>query len=313
MRLLMFRDDGGRRPGALRPGSRDEVVDLHELARAVGAPAPPPDLLSLIEGGEEALAAVRRLLDRLEAAPVASAVRRLDDLTLLAPLDPPRGNVLAIGRNYAKHAEEGARARGTEVGPPTIFTKAITSIAGPYDDLPVDPRISEQIDWEVELGVVIGRAGVNIPRERALEHVFGYTVVNDVSARDIQHGWGGQWFKGKSLDASCPCGPWIVTRDEVSDPQDLRLRLSVNGVVKQEASTRDMIYPVDALIAWLSVGMTLLPGTLIATGTPEGVGFARTPPEFLRPGDVCEAEVEGVGTIRNRVVAAREAVRGATP
>jgi 2-keto-4-pentenoate hydratase/2-oxohepta-3-ene-1,7-dioic acid hydratase in catechol pathway len=313
MRLLMFRDDGGRRPGALRPGSRDEVVDLHELARAVGAPAPPPDLLSLIEGGEEALAAVRRLLDRLEAAPVASAVRRLDDLTLLAPLDPPRGNVLAIGRNYAKHAEEGARARGTEVGPPTIFTKAITSIAGPYDDLPVDPRISEQIDWEVELGVVIGRAGVNIPRERALEHVFGYTVVNDVSARDIQHGWGGQWFKGKSLDASCPCGPWIVTRDEVPDPQDLRLRLSVNGVVKQEASTRDMIYPVDALIAWLSVGMTLLPGTLIATGTPEGVGFARTPPEFLRPGDVCEAEVEGVGTIRNRVVAAREAVRGATP
>ncbi|HZU16907.1 MAG TPA: fumarylacetoacetate hydrolase family protein [Candidatus Dormibacteraeota bacterium] len=313
MRLLMFRDDGGRRPGALRPGSRDEVVDLHELARAVGAPAPPPDLLSLIEGGEEALAAVRRLLDRLEAAPVASAVRQLDDLTLLAPLDPPRGNVLAIGRNYAKHAEEGARARGTEVGPPTIFTKAITSIAGPYDDLPVDPRISEQIDWEVELGVVIGRAGVNIPRERALEHVFGYTVVNDVSARDIQHGWGGQWFKGKSLDASCPCGPWIVTRDEVPDPQDLRLRLSVNGVVKQEASTRDMIYPVDALIAWLSVGMTLLPGTLIATGTPEGVGFARTPPEFLRPGDVCEAEVEGVGTIRNRVVAAREAVRGATP
>src|SRR5579884_3176406 len=311
MRLLMFRDDGGRRPGALRPGSRDEVVDLHELARAVGAPAPPPDLLSLIEGGEEALAAVRRLLDRLEAAPVASAGRQLDDLTLLAPLDPPRGNVLDIGRTYAQHAEEGARARGTEVGPPTIFTKAITSIAGPYDDLPVDPRISEQIDWEVELGVVIGRAGVNIPRERALEHVFGYTVVNDVSARDIQHGWGGQWFKGKSLDASCPCGPWIVTRDEIPDPQDLRLRLSVNGVIKQDASTRDMIYPVDALIAWLSVGMTLLPGMLIATGTPEGVGFARRPPEFLRPGDVCEAEVEGVGTIRNRMVAAREALRGA--
>jgi 2-keto-4-pentenoate hydratase/2-oxohepta-3-ene-1,7-dioic acid hydratase in catechol pathway len=310
MRLLMFRGDGGRRLGALRPGSQDEIVDLHELARAVDAPTPPPDLLSLIEGGEEALAEVRRLLDRLEAAPVASALRRLGDVKVLAPLDPPRGNVLAIGRNYAKHAEEGARARGTEVGPPTIFTKAITSITGPYDEIPVDPQISEQIDWEVELGVVIGRAGVNIPRETALDHVFGYTVVNDVSARDIQHGWGGQWFKGKSLDGSCPCGPWIVTRDEIPDPQDLRLRLSVNGVVKQDATTREMIYPVDALIAWLSVGMTLLPGMLIATGTPEGVGFARTPSEFLRPGDICEAEVEGVGTIRNPVVAARAAVPG---
>lgn len=307
MRLLMFRGDGGRRLGALRPGSQDEVIDLGQLAAAVGAPPPPPDLLSLIEGGEEALTAVRQLLSRPDAD---AAVRRLEDVTLLAPLDPPRGNVLAIGRNYAKHAEEGARARGTEVGPPTIFTKAITSITGPYDEIPVDPRVSEQIDWEVELGVVIGRAGVNLRREDALDHVFGYTVVNDLSARDIQHGWGGQWFKGKSLDASCPCGPWIVTRDEIPDPQDLRLRLSVNGVVKQDASTRDMIYPVDALIAWLSVGMTLLPGMLIATGTPEGVGFARRPPEFLRPGDVCEAEVEGVGTIRNRMVAAREALRG---
>src|SRR5579875_2263735 len=310
MRLLMFRGDGGRRLGALRPGSQDEVVDLRELAAAVGAPAPPPDLLSLIDGGEEALAAVRQLLSRLEKAPVAPALRRLEDLTVLAPLDPPRGNILAIGRNYAKHAEEGARARGTEVGPPTIFTKAITSIAGPYDEISVDPQVSEQIDWEVELGVVIGRAGVNIRREEALDHVFGYTVVNDLSARDIQHGWGGQWFKGKSLDASCPCGPWIVTRDEIPDPQDLRLRLSVNGVVKQDANTRDMIYPVDALIAWLSVGMTLLPGMLIATGTPEGVGFARRPPEFLRPGDVCEAEVEGVGTIRNPVVAARTPLPG---
>jgi len=134
--------------------------------------------------------------------------------------------------------------------------------------------------------------------------VFGYMVVNDVTARDIQRGWGGQFFKGKSLDGSCPSGPWVVTKDEVADPQRLRLLLRVNGVVKQDANTADMIYAVDALVSWLSVGMTLLPGSLIATGTPEGVGFARQPPEFLRPGDLVEAEVEGIGTLSNRMVAA---------
>jgi 2-keto-4-pentenoate hydratase/2-oxohepta-3-ene-1,7-dioic acid hydratase in catechol pathway len=240
----------------------------------------------------------------LPIASAGAAVRPLAGLRLLPPLDPPRGNVLAIGRNYARHAAEGARVRGGEVEPPTVFTKAITTIAGPRADIAIDPAVSEQIDWEVELGVVIGRRGVNIPRERALEHVFGYTVVNDISARDIQRGWGGQFFKGKSLDGSCPSGPWVVTRDEVPDPQRLRLRLSVNGAVKQDATTADMIYPVDALVSWLSIGMTLLPGSLIATGTPEGVGFARQPPEFLRPGDVVEAEVEGIGTLGNRVVAA---------
>ena len=303
MRLLVFRKGTERRLGALGAGG-DRVVDLSSLAAAAGAPPPPRerprDLLALIDEGEEGLARVAALLERSEAG---AAWRPLADVELLAPLDPPRGNVLAIGRNYARHAEEAARARGAEVAPPTIFTKAITSIAGPCADIPFDAGVSEQIDWEVELGVVIGRAGINIPRERALDHVFGYTVVNDVTARDIQRGWGGQFFKGKSLDGSCPSGPWVVTPDEVPDPQDLRLRLSVNGQAKQDASTRDMIYPVDALISWLSIGMTLLPGMLIATGTPEGVGFARQPPEFLRPGDLVEAEIAGIGALRNRVVA----------
>ena len=302
MRLLMLRDGEGRRLGALGAGG-DEVVDLAALARAAGAAPPPADLLALIDEGEAGLARVAGLLERPEAA---AASRPLGDVELLAPLDPPRGNVLAIGRNYAKHAEEAARARGAEVAPPTIFTKAITSVAGPSADIPFDGAVSEQIDWEVELGVVIGRAGVNIAPERALDHVFGYTVVNDVTARDIQRNWGGQFFKGKSLDGSCPSGPWVVTRDEVPDPQTLRLRLAVNGEVKQDATTADMIYTVAALVSWLSVGMTLLPGTLIATGTPEGVGFARTPPEFLRPGDLVEAAVEGIGALRNRVVAVAE-------
>ena len=156
------------------------------------------------------------------------------------------------------------------MGPPTIFTKAITAINAPYGDVPINPAVSTKIDWEVELGVVIGRAGSNIKRADALDHVFGYTVVNDVTARDIQNGWGGQWFKGKSLDGSCPVGPWVVTTDEVPDVQSLDVQLRVNGVVKQDANTRDMIYPVDAIIEWLSVGMTLLPGMLIATGHAGG-------------------------------------------
>jgi 2-keto-4-pentenoate hydratase/2-oxohepta-3-ene-1,7-dioic acid hydratase in catechol pathway len=183
-----------------------------------------------------------------------------------------------------------------------VFSKAITSVTGPFDDITIDPSISADIDWEVELAVVIGRRGVNISRRDALAHVFGYMALNDVSARDIQNGWGGQYFKGKSLDRSCPTGPWVVTADEIRDPQGLGLMLRVNGVVKQDGNTGDMIYGVDATIEWCSKGMTLLPGSVIATGTPDGVGFARTPPEFLKPGDVMETEVEGIGVLRNRMV-----------
>ena len=263
------------------------------------AQPPPPDLLALIEAGPSLLAEVSRLAGRASGR----ALRHLDDLHLHAPLDPPRGNVLAIGRNYQTHAAESARAWGEDIRPPTVFTKAQTAITGPYDDIRIDPNVSGKIDWEVELGVVIGKAGVNIQPAEARSHIFGYTVINDVTARDIQNGWGGQFFKGKSLDASSPVGPWVVTADEVPDPQKLRLVLRLNGEIKQDGSTANMIYPVDELIAWLSKGMTLLPGTLIATGTPDGVGFARTPPEFLKPGDLMETEVEQVGVLRNRFVA----------
>ncbi|MBJ7593351.1 MAG: fumarylacetoacetate hydrolase family protein [Candidatus Dormibacteraeota bacterium] len=295
MKLLMFRDRGARRLGVGRDAESDQVVDV---AAAAGGDSMPADILGVIDGGEAVLDRLRELASSASG----EAVRRIADLELLAPFDPPRGNVLCIGRNYQAHAEESARANQTEVGPPTIFTKAISSITDPYGDIPINPAVSTKIDWEVELGVVIGSTGSNIKRVNALEHVFGYTVVNDVTARDIQNGWGGQWFKGKSLDGSCPVGPWVLTKDEVDDVQSLQVQLRVNGVVKQDANTRDMIYPVDAIIEWLSVGMTLRPGMLIATGTPEGVGFARTPPEFLTAGDVMETEVMGVGLLRNTVV-----------
>ena len=295
MKLLMFRDhanaadyDGQRRLGALRPGHEDEVVDLSEVAT---------DVLAVIDAGERGLAQAHR------AAADAKRGIPLSAVTLLAPIDSPRGNIIAMGRNYQKHAEE--TAMDGDVKPPTIFTKAITSITGPYDDIAIDPSISDKLDWEVELGVVIGKPGANITRRDAMDHVFGYFVLNDVSARDIQNGWGGQFFKGKSLDRSCPTGPWVVTKDEVPDPGKLALRLTLNGVVKQDSNTEDMIHPVDAIIEWSSKGMTLLAGALIATGTPDGVGFARTPPEYLKAGDVMETEVAGIGVLRNRIVPAK--------
>ena len=287
MKLLMYLHDGAPRLGALRPGHEYEVVDLSEVAR---------DVLGVIDAGERGLVQANKVAASAPAHP-------LKGLTLLPPIDSPRGNIIAMGRNYRKHAEE--TAKDGEVQPPTIFTKAITSITGPYDDITIDPTISDKIDWEVELGVVVGKRGVNISRRDAMSHVFGYFVLNDLSARDIQTGWGGQYFKGKSLDRSCPTGPWVVTADQAPDPSHLALRLTVNGVVKQDSNTEDMIHPVDAIIEWASKGMTLLPGALIATGTPDGVGFTRTPPEFLQPGDVMETEVSGIGILRNRIVSAK--------
>ncbi|HZS93428.1 MAG TPA: fumarylacetoacetate hydrolase family protein [Chloroflexota bacterium] len=289
----MFRDDGAARLGILR---EDGVIDV---ASAGGADAP-KDVLAVIDGGQEALHYLRTLV----ASTKGDAVRALDGLEIVAPL-LPRENVMAVGRNYAKHAEESARMWNLDaVQPPTVFTKALTSVTGPFAPIPIDDTLTSMADWEAELAVVLGREGKNIPRESALDYVFGYTVINDVSARDLQQSWGGQNFKGKSLDGFGPLGPWVVTADEIPDPGKLRVRCRVNGVTKQDASTEEMIYPVDDIIARLSLGMTLLPGNVIATGTPDGVGRARKPPEFLHPGDVLETEVVEIGVMRNAIVAA---------
>jgi 2-keto-4-pentenoate hydratase/2-oxohepta-3-ene-1,7-dioic acid hydratase in catechol pathway len=173
-------------------------------------------------------------------------------------------------------------------------------VTGPYGSIPFDAAVSDQLDWEAELAVVIGRSGKNIPESEAMDYVFGYTVANDVSARDLQR-QGKQFFKGKSLDGTCPMGPWIVTTAELTDPHNLRITSRVNGETKQDSNTDKMIFNIPATIAYLSRGMTLLPGDIISTGTPSGVGFARTPPEFLQPGDVVECEIEQIGTIRNGV------------
>jgi 2-keto-4-pentenoate hydratase/2-oxohepta-3-ene-1,7-dioic acid hydratase in catechol pathway len=258
-----------------------------------------PDMLSFIELGDEGLAqASSRIDEATESLPLSSVM-------LLAPIPTPRRNIMCLGLNYAEHAAESAAAGGTQADLPDfpiVFTKATTAANGPYDVIPYDATVSDQLDWEVELGVVIGRLGANIGLEHAMDHVFGYMVINDVSARDLQ--WRHkQFFKGKSLDGACPMGPWIVTADEVGDPHNLSISCRVNGILKQDSSTKHMIFDVPATIMHLSTGMTLLPGDILATGTPSGVGFARKPPEYLQPGDIVECEVERVGLIRNSVAA----------
>jgi 2-keto-4-pentenoate hydratase/2-oxohepta-3-ene-1,7-dioic acid hydratase in catechol pathway len=254
----------------------------------------------------------------LDPAARAAATGRLGDpvglagTCLHAPLHP-RKNVFCVGRNYLAHAEEGARVRGEELklpSVPTLFTKAPTAIADPDATLNLSGAVSQAYDWEAELAVVIGTRCKDVPEASALEVVFGYTCLNDVTARDVQRATT-QWFKGKTLDDTCPLGPWIVSADEIGDPQQLDVSLRVNGVTKQHASTSVMIFSVARCIAELSKGMTLEPGDVIATGTPEGVGFARTPPEFLKDGDVMEVEISKIGVLRNPV--AISAAVGAAP
>lgn len=224
----------------------------------------------------------------------------LADVTLLAPLSP-RKNVFCVGRNYLAHAVEGAKARGEKLDlpdVPTFFTKAPTSVVGPETELMLMKSLSDQYDWEAELGVVIGERCKNVPEEDALKVIFGYTCVNDVTARDIQRRHQ-QWFKGKTLDYTCPVGPWIVDAAEFGDPQAVTVKLRVSGVERQNAPTSQMIFPIARIIAELTKGLTLEPGDLIATGTPEGVGMGRG--EFLKDGDVMEVDISNIGVLRNKV------------
>jgi len=233
------------------------------------------------------------------------------ELELLAPCAPLRRNVFCVGKNYREHALEFERsgfdasdsgrtqaAPGAEL--PVIFTKATTSVVGPGEGICAHTALTQALDYEAELAVVIGTGGRGITREAAWQHVFGYTILNDITARDLQQGHK-QWFIGKSLDTFCPLGPWLVTADEIQ-PQNLAIRSWVNGEVRQDANTSDLIFDIPTLIATISAGITLLPGDVIATGTPSGVGLGFDPPRFLKPGDVVTVEIEGLGRLTNPVV-----------
>ena len=228
---------------------------------------------------------------------------------LHAPIPRPPRNVFCIGWNYSEHFEEGKQARGQSGQPiapqeipqfPAIFTKNPATVVGPDASVLFPAPHSEQLDWEAELAVVIGKGGRDIAEAAAMSHVFGYTCANDVSVRDVQRRHGGQWFKGKNFDTHLPMGPWIVTADAL-DPGDLAIRSRVNGVTKQDSRTKYMVFKIPRLIAEISAGCTLWPGDMIITGTPAGVGFARTPPEYLKVGDTVEVEIEGIGVLRNTI------------
>lgn len=300
MRLVTFTSQTGSAPrvGVMRPDER--IVDLAETAAGLGRVAPFDcgDMISLIASGKPGLAFCH------EMAGKATHDLGPGEVTLLAPIPRPHKNVFCVGWNYSEHFKEGEPIRGhVQEMPehPTFFSKAPTAVNGPYGDIFLDPKVTQKLDWEVELAVVFGPGGKNISEADAMNHVFGYTVANDVSAREIQRQHGQQWFKGKSIDGCCPMGPWIVTADEL-DPSDLHLICRVNGVVKQDSYTRHMYFKLPRLIAELSLGLTIEAGDVFLSGTPEGVGHARTPPEFMQKGDILETEIEGVGVMRNRIV-----------
>jgi 2-keto-4-pentenoate hydratase/2-oxohepta-3-ene-1,7-dioic acid hydratase in catechol pathway len=296
-------DDSRERLGVVRG---DTVIDVNALLSGRWNGQIPETLLDLLGQGREAWTRFAgAIASALGGGSAASATHAGHSVRWHAPVGRLRKNIFCLGLNYLSHLKESSQARGREAKVPEVpvfFTKAPTSINGPFDPIRWDRAVTGQVDYEAELGVIIGTAGRDIPRAAALDHVFGYTVVNDVSARDLQlkHM---QWFKGKSLDGFCPVGPVVVTADEFGDPQSKRIALRVNGVEKQNSTTANMIFPVDAIVEFLSRGMTLEPGDLIATGTPEGVGLGRTPPQYLNDGDIVETEIEGIGMMRNRIEA----------
>jgi len=291
LNLITFADAAGSRAGVLLSGGR--VLDL-----AVAMP-PARDMLAVIDGGAPMLAAIRGLA----ANPPANAVLPLSSVALQAPIPKPRRNVFCVGRNYMDHVAEGDRTRGitqSEVPKyPQFFTKAADCVIAPGANVPTHEGVTKWLDYEVELVAIIGTAGRDIPKEKALEHVYGWTIGNDVTGRDLQRRHG-QWFKGKSLDRSCPLGPVIVPASDL-DAADLAISLKLNGAQRQSSRTSKMIFDVTEIIHQLSSGFTLLPGDVIMTGTPEGVGYAMEPPQTMKAGDVMELTIEGIGTLTNTI------------
>jgi 2-keto-4-pentenoate hydratase/2-oxohepta-3-ene-1,7-dioic acid hydratase in catechol pathway len=297
MRLLTYERAGEPRLGLLL---RERIVDLAAVAAELKLEMP-VDMLAFIEASNALLGLVEEIRGRLESDRelLARHSQLLSESRLLAPIPRPRRNLVCVGLNYAEHAAESRVTQGLPEHP-VYFTKPPSTVIGPEAPIPWHGHVSTRIDWEVELVAVIGGSGRDISEEDALDHVFGYTIGNDITARDLQAKHQ-QWYKGKGLDGFCPLGPWIVTADELGDPQDVQLRLRVNGESKQDANTSDMIFGVAKLVSVWSQGMTLEPGDLLMTGTPSGVGFARKPPEYLKPGDVVEAEIDRIGLLQNVV------------
>jgi len=290
MRLATFRSNGHRQVGRLTGDG--QAIEPFDLSRDI------------------ADAGLFAVINELPAT--AGAALPLDRVRLEAPIPRPHRNIFCVGKNYFEHAHEFARSgfdssaqSGAVPDAPIVFSKVPESVTGPGDPILIDSGVSQAVDYEAELAVVIGKGGRGIRKRDALDHVWGYCIVNDVTARDLQ-GRHKQWLIGKSQDSFCPMGPWLVSRDEI-DLADTRVRCWVNGELRQDANTRALIFDVPTLIETISAGLTLMPGDIIATGTPAGVGIGFNPPKYLRPGDVVRIEIDGIGVLENPVVAMERA------
>ena len=298
MHFCVFEDhDGHPRLGCATDAHRRRLVDLTAAWPGSAQPAP-CDVGRLAALGEQGLETARRL------ASEARDTLDVGELTLLAPIPRPRKNVFCVGRNYREHIIEGNIAQGRDPNafPEHIelFTKAPTAVIGPEGPIPLHAELTSLLDYEAELAVIVGAGGSDLSEADARNAVFGYTIVNDVTARDLQRRHG-QWFKGKSLDGTCPMGPWVVHASAMRDPHTLSIRLWVNDELRQNGNTASMLFRVPDIVSRLSAGLTLEPGDVIATGTPSGVGYAMKPPRPLKNGDVVAIEIEGIGRLVNTV------------
>jgi len=291
MKFLTFAQNGTTKIGLLTP---EGILNLAAAKAGEGIAGDLPEtLLELIDAGEGSLVMVQRLakLKKQQYIIPASKVK------MLAPIPRPRKNVFCVGKNYVDHVNE---MSGDLPKHPVVFSKPPTAVIGPEAEIDSHPGVTEQLDYEGELAVVIGKKAKSVKKERAFDYVFGYTIVNDVTARDKQRSHG-QWLLGKSFDTFCPMGPVLMHKSGLQNPQDLQIETRVNGEVRQSSNTSLMIFDIPTLIATITAGTTLEPGDIIATGTPSGVGNGFKPPRFLKPGDAVEVEIERIGVLRNRV------------
>ena len=299
MKLLTYKtQDTEPRLGFIH---NNQVIDMEDFGEISNFPLP-NDMLELIEMGFEVIAEINDLIENTSREDLEEVSYAMDEVTLLAPIQKPRKNIIGIGLNYTEHVAESARTLDTTgklPQKPIIFSKPPTTVTGPNTDVLLNTKLTEQLDYEVELAVIMAKKGKYITPENALDHVFGYSIINDISARDCRRE--GQWIVSKGQDTFAPMGPYLVTKDEIENPHNLNLSLKLNGVEKQNSNTKLLLFNINALIEDLSTVFTIEAGDIIATGTPAGVGAGRNPQEWMKDGDVMEATVEGIGTLINTV------------
>jgi 2-keto-4-pentenoate hydratase/2-oxohepta-3-ene-1,7-dioic acid hydratase in catechol pathway len=300
MKLVTYRIN--HTPARLGFIEEEMIIDAQKLGHIKNSLLP-DNMLDFIDLGIDGINQAVRLINTATKEELLECSIPLANATLMAPIPKPRKNIFGIGLNYTEHVAESARTLDTSKDlpqQPVIFSKPPTTVTGTNTNVIHNQKITQQLDYEVELAVIIGKGGKNIPKSEAMDHVYGYTVINDISARDCRRA--GQWIVSKGQDTFAPMGPVLVTRDAIADPHNLNLRLTVNGIEKQNSNTKFMLFNIEDLIHDLSTVFTLEQGDIIATGTPAGVGAGRNPQEFMWPGDVVEATVEGIGTLRNTIV-----------